>query len=128
MGTQVIYNSDLHFEHEKWKKELLFWKDEIKSFQNRIKEILARWTDDRVLAELGQFQHDFGLAEHNINELISEIEHHEEDITEHLKNNEDCINRVLMKSHEDFRYNLSSERDIYNNLKNRFFNFLSKYM
>ena len=128
MNTEVIYNSDLHFEHLQWKRELLFWKDEIKSFQNRIKEIMDRWTDSMVLAELGQFQHRFGEEEHNINDLIREIDEHEDSISEHLKNNEDCIDRVLLKSHNDFRYNLSSERDIYNNLKDRFYKFLEKYL
>lgn len=128
METQIIYNSDLHFEHLQWKKELMFWKDEIKSFQNRIKEISSKWTNDRVLAELGQYQHDFGEEEHNINELISEIDEHESNISHHLENCEDCIDRVYLKSHEKFRYNLSSERAIYNNLKHRFYNFLTKYM
>ena len=27
MEKEVIFNSDLHFEHEQWSKELLFWED-----------------------------------------------------------------------------------------------------
>lgn len=126
MKAELIFNSDLHFEHMQWKNELLFWKDEIKSFQNRIKEILTRWTDERILAELGQYQHDFGKEEHKINDLIREIDDHESNISHHLENNEDCLDRVLIKSHEDFRFNLASERDIYNCLKTRFFKFLSR--
>lgn len=128
MKTQLIYNSDLHFEHLQWKKELLLWKDEIKSFQKRIKEISSKWSNEKVLAEFGQFQHDFGIEEHNINELIREIDEHEHNISQHLKKCEDCIDRVFLKGHENFRYNLTSERNIYNNLKNRFYCLLAKYL
>ena len=43
METKVIYNSDLHFEHERWRSELRFWKDELRSFRNRLEELVLRW-------------------------------------------------------------------------------------
>lgn len=128
MTTQVIYNSDLHFEHVKWKKELLFWKDEIKSFQNRLDEIIIRWTDDKVLAELGQFRHNFLSEIKKIDKLIDAIDSHEHNISSHLGANEDCIDRVHLKHHEAFRDKLVTFRIVYNNLKHKFYLFLTKYM
>lgn len=59
MKKEIIYNSDMHFEHLNWRRELAFWEDEIKSFKNRLVEIVKRWTDKNVLAQLEHFQNQF---------------------------------------------------------------------
>ena len=128
MVTQVIYNSDLHFEHMQWKKELLFWNDELKSFQNRLVEIVKRWSDEKVLAELGQFQNKFSSYCNKIDRLMNSIDSHEHNISAHLGANEDCIDRVQLKHHEAFREKLVSFRSDYNNLKHKFHLFLTKYL
>ncbi len=128
MEKQAIENSDLHFEHVQWNRELLFWEDEIKSFQNRLDEIVNRWTDDSVLAQLGQFQNNFIIHKNKIAEFKEQIEMHENDIAHHLNANEDVIDRVHYKYHVAFRDKMETQRNIYNNLKKRFFVFLSRYM
>ena len=128
MTTQVIYNSDLHLEHLQWKKELLFWKDEIKSFQNRLDEIVQKWSDDLILAELGQFQNNFIIHNNKICTFLEAIESHERNISAHFGANENCIDRVHLKHHEAFRDKLASFRDDYNDLKHKFHLFLSKYL
>lgn len=128
MEKQVIDNSDLHFEHIQWKRELLFWEDEIKSFQNRLDEIVNRWTNDDVLVELGQFQNNFMIHKNKILEFKEAIDAHENDIAHHLSMNEDAIDRVHYKYHVAFRDKMETQRNIYNDLKKRFFTFLSKYM
>ena len=52
MEKEVIYNTDLHFEHQQWWSELAFWEDELKSFNNRLSELVTRWSDKEVLAQL----------------------------------------------------------------------------
>jgi len=128
MEAQVIYNSDLHFEHMQWKKELLFWKDEIKSFGYRLDDIIIRWTYEKVLAELGQFRHNFISENKKIDKLIGAIDSHEHNIASHLNANEDCIDRVQLKHHEVFRDKLATFRSLYNDLKHKFYLFLTKYM
>lgn len=128
MTSQVIYNSDLHFEHMQWKKELLFWKDEIRSFQNRLEEIVERWTDNKILAELGQFQNNFTIHNDKIDKYLKAIGSHEHNIAVHLKANENVIDRVHLKHHEDFRDKLNVQRSIYNDLKHKYYIFLTKYL
>ena len=128
MVEQVIYNSDLHFEHMQWKKELLFWKDEIKSFQNRLDEIVIRWSDDKILAQLGQFRHNFLSYSDKIDKLIKAIDSHEHNISDHFEANENCIDRVHLKLHDDFRGKLATFRTNYNELKHKLFKFLTEYM
>ena len=128
MESQVIYNSDLHFEHEQWKNELLFWKDEIKSFTNRLNEIVKRWTDDIVLSELDRFENNFMIHKVKIEEFLNEIQAHELNISKHYKKNEEVIDRIFFKDHLKFREKMETERKIYTDLKKSFFLFLSKYM
>ena len=59
MEQELIYNADLHFEHENWQRELDFWGDELKSFHLRLEELINRWTDHKVLAEIEKFQNQF---------------------------------------------------------------------
>ena len=128
MTTHVIYNSDLHFEHMQWKKELLFWNYEIRSFQNRLDEIVDRWTDNKVLAELGQFQNNFMIHNKKIEKYLVEIDSHEHNIAVHFKANENVIDRVHLKFHEALRDNLNMQRKIYNDLKHKYYIFLGKYL
>ncbi len=128
METKPIYNEDIHFEHQQWEKELEFWEDELRSFQNRLDELVNRWTDKTVLAELDQFQNKFLIHNRKIDDLKEEIHAHELNIAEHLKANENVLDRVHYKHHLNFRDKMENQRDIYTDLKKQFFKFLSKYM
>ena len=128
METQVIYNSDLHFEHNLWKNELLFWKDEIRSFQNRLDELVERWTDKKVLNKLSEFQNSFTIHKDNIYKYLDEIEGHELNIAKHYEIHQNVIDIPDLKRHNEFRELMETERGIFNELKKEFFKFLSIYM
>lgn len=52
MKSKILNNSNMHFEHAQWKLELAFWEDELNSFNNRLNELVFRWTNKDVLAQL----------------------------------------------------------------------------
>ena len=128
METQVIYNSDLHFEHERWRSELFFWKDEMRSFKNRLEEIVSRWIDKEVLAQLEHYQNEFILHEGRIDEFLEGIEAHEHRIAGKSKSGEISMDRIMVKRHIEFREEMETQRDMFHKLKKEFFNFLTKYM
>ncbi len=128
METNVIFNSDLHFEHKLWKAELLFWEDELKSFNNRLSELVTRWTDKDVLAQLEHFQNKFILHGEVIETFQNEVNHHETDIAEHSNKGVEALDQILVKKHIETRNSIEMERNLYNTLKKDFFSFLSKYM
>jgi hypothetical protein len=128
MKTEVVYNSDLHFEHLQWRAELLFWEDELKSFTNRLEELVKRWTDKDMLAQLEHFQNQFIRHGEVIDQLQHEINVHETDMNVHDLKKEDVLNRSLVKGHFEFRNKMDTQRKIYGDLKKEFFLFLSKYM
>ncbi len=128
METKAMYNSDLHFEHQQWEKELEFWEDELRSFQNRLDELVNRWTDEKVLAELSEFQNQFFIHKSKIEEFKEKIHEHELNISKHLEAQENVINRLHFEHHKKIREGIETERGIYHDLKKKFFRFLSKYM
>lgn len=128
METQVIYNSDLHFEHERWRSELFFWKDEMKSFTHRLEELVRRWTDKDMLAQLEHFQNEFILHEGRINGFLEGIESHEHRIAGQSMAGDDSMDRSMVQRHLELREEMGTQREIFHNLKKEFFKFLTKYL
>ncbi len=128
MEKEVLYNSNMHFEHKQWNRELAFWKDELKSFNNRLSELVTRWTNKDVLAQLEHYQNEFVLHGGVIEDLQEIIEEHETRIAGQSKTGEDALDTQLAKKHIEFRNRIETQRHIYAELKKGFFRFLEKYM
>lgn len=128
MKNEIINNSDLHFEHKQWQSELAFWKDELKTFNTRLEELVERWTDKNVLAQLEHFQNQFIRQGEIIDTLQHEINVHETDMATHDEKGENVMNVDLTKHHLAFRERMETQRKIYADLKKDFYRFLSKYM
>ena len=128
MEKEIIYNSNMHFEHEQWKGELAFWKQELLFFNNKLSELVTRWTNKDVLAQLEHYQNEFILHGGVIEDLLESIEKHETRIAGQSKIEEEAIDTQLAKKHIEFRNRLEAQREIYVELKKQFFRFLEKYM
>lgn len=128
MKKEVIYDSDLHFEHQLWRSELLFWKDELKTFNNRLDELVMRWTDKNVLAQLEHYQNAFIRHPEVIERLQHDINVHETNMAAHNIKGKIMLNQSLVKNHIESRNRMETQRHIYADLKRDFFRFLSKYM
>jgi len=128
MKNELIFNSDLHFEHNQWKRELFFWEDELKSFQNRLEELVKRWTKKEMLVQLEHYQNQFTLQNEVINTLQEDIHIHEISIAAASKKGKDLLDTALVKKHIEFRNRMEVQRNIYRDLKKEFFKFLTKYM
>jgi hypothetical protein len=128
MEKQLIFNTDLHFEHNQWRSELAFWEDELKSFSKRLEELVDRWTDKDMLAQLEHFQNSFIRQGEVIETLQHDINVHETNMSELDAEGENALNQDLVKNHSEFRNRMETQRHIYANLKKDFFKFLSKYM
>jgi len=128
MEQELIYNADLHFEHENWERELDFWGDELKSFHLRLEELVNRWTDHKVLAEIEKFQNQFMIQEKEFDSIKDQIAMHEKNMAAHYEKNEDVLNEMFVSQHLALREVMETERSLYDNLKKDFFRFMTKYM
>ena len=128
MKEELIFNTDLHFEHETWMRELDFWRDELESFQNRLNELVMRYTDKDMYANIEKFQNQLNIHESVMNSIRNQIQMHESNIADHYKKNEDSINRDMVKKHVEIRNRMENQRDIICEMKKNLFSFLTKYL
>ncbi len=125
---EVVYDENFHFEHQNWKSELNFWKDELKTFNNRLSELVTRYTSKEVLKQLEHHQNEFALHSNVIDDLLETIEKHEANIAGHSRTGNESMDVVLVKTHMEFREKMETQRQIYADMKKSFFQFLTKYM
>lgn len=128
MKTEVLFNSNMHFEHKQWKRELAFWQDELRSFNNRLSELVNHYTNKEVLKQLEHFQNEFTLHGDVIEDLLEAIEEHEIRIAAQSKTGLNELDTQMSKKHMEFRKRMETQRDIYAKLKKDFFRFLETYM
>ncbi|MRX63544.1 hypothetical protein [Maribacter luteus] len=125
---EILYDENLHFEHENWKSELDFWDDELKTFTNRLSELVTRWTNDEILEQLEHFQNEFVLHGAVIDDFMETIDKHETKLANRSKMNSESLNVTLVKTHMQLREKMEKQRQKYADLKKEFFRFLSEYM
>ncbi len=128
MEKEIIYNTNLHFEHQQWRSELAFWEDELKTFKNRLSELITRWTSKEVLTELEHYQNEFILHGGVIEDITEAIDEHEIRIAGQSQMGIEALDTHMVKKHLDIREKMEMQRQIYAELKKKFFRFLSKYM
>lgn len=118
----------LHFEHERWGKQLAFYTDELKIYTNRLGEISSRYTDSEVLAKLERFQNQFIVQQDAIDTLAHDINIHEDALVKEAKENMIAVDRRFFDDHSELRNNMETFVKLYNELKNEYMRYLSKYM
>ena len=128
MEKQILYSDNMHFEHQQWKGEIAFWKDELKSFNNRLSELITRWASKEVLAQIGHYQNQFIVHGGVIDDLLETIEEHDIRMAAQSKTGTDVLDTQLSKKHIEFRNQIETQREIYAELKKNFFRFLEKYL
>ena len=124
----ILHMTDLHEDHKLWKNELDFYKDELKIYTHRLEELVVKYTNKDMLAELEHFQNSFLMHDNIISELIAEIKDHENEFEKIVKDNPVANDKVRFESHDKHEEKILSERKIYNELKTDFTKFLRKYM
>ena len=125
MQTKPIFNEDIHFEHQQWERELDFYDDEIKIFKNRLAEILHKSQDREFLVELDHFENRFRIHHSKIEAFKQRIRAHETNMSRQYQAGENAMDRVMYDYHLDFREQMQTEREMYNDLKKEFFHFIT---
>ncbi len=128
METKPIFNEDIHFEHQQWQRELDFWEDEIKIFKNRLADILSRSAEKDFLTKLDHFENRFRIHHSKIEAFKQRIHAHELNMSKHYEAGENSMDRVLFSYHKDFREQIQTEREMYNELKKDFYEFMTKFL
>ena len=125
---KLVYISDLHFEHVQWRSELLFWEEQINSYIKRLEEVVVRWTNTMILAQIEHFQNQFILHNDVIDVLKKDVKLHEQHIANYAQDHPIAINHVHFDDHTQLRDRMETQRQIYGELKGKYYRFLADSM
>ena len=122
------YISELHKEHIKWKKRLTFVKDEIKTYKNRLSEVVSRNTKTEVLAMAERFQNQFIRHNEVIDTLLHDINEEEHKIVVLAKTNNVATDHQKADENNKLVDRMETFNKIYDELKNEYLEYLIKVM
>jgi len=111
----------LHLENELWKKELVFYKDELQILEKYLFEVNNKNVSKDARAEVEHYQNQLILHKEVMDELVKEVKDHEKSITyvsDQWHNVE--IQKLKLDEHADVKDRVKTQREIYSELKHNF--------
>ncbi len=124
--TAQKYLHELHSEHNQFLSEIALAKDEIKTYQNRLSEVVSANTAIEVLAQVEHFQNQFIRHQEVIDELNATIHHHEKEIASLAQANNIATDHRKADDHTELREDMVQFRKIFGELRMEYLKFLAK--
>lgn len=127
-ATPKKHIDELHFEHRVWINGMNFYYDELKTFENRLEDLVQRNTKTEVTSQIEHFQNQFIRQKEVAEEIISKCKDHDKFLANQAKDHPIAIDHVLFADHTKLRDEVETYEKIYRELKTEFMNFLRKWM
>jgi len=119
----------LHMEYQLWTRELIFYKEEIKIFEDHLSAILKRNNKNGVPAQVEHFQNQFILQKEVIDFLKHDLSVSERQLAGFVHElSEDGIDNIKMDNHGKLRERVGTFRKIYMEIKTEFRRFEMHWM
>jgi hypothetical protein len=128
METPILYKSHMQFEHQQWKREIAFWTEELKSFNNRLNELSTYWENKKGLFQIAYYKDKFELQRKSTVDLLETIEERENQVPLESEVGTIISDTQLLKGHIEFRNKMNTQRELYAELKRNYFKFFDKYV
>ena len=128
MKEAALAMEDLHFEHRVWSNALTFFKYEIELYEKRLEELVLKYDDHQMLANLEHFQNQFIRQKEVVDELQHEIHRHEAVIANFAKNDQtDNLHHTHFDYHENLNDKMKTFKKLYAEMKEGFWKFSAKW-
>ena len=124
--TAQKYLHELHAEHNEFLSVLAFAKDEIKTFKNRLDEVVTANNKAEVMTQVEHFENQFIRHNEVIDELKHEIHECEVKIAKLAESNNVATDHRKADDHIELRDQMETFNKIYAELKDEFKRFLEK--
>jgi|KBSMisStaDraftv2_1062788.scaffolds.fasta_scaffold674821_2 hypothetical protein len=119
----------LHMEYQLWTRELIFYKEEIRIFEDHLTAILKRNNKNGVPAQVEHFQNQFILQKEVIDYLKHDLQVSERQLAGFVyEMSGDGIDNIKMDNHGSLRERMTTFRKIYKDIKNEFRRFEMHWM
>ena len=124
--NESIYKQ--HEENTEWINKLNFYKDEIKIMTGRLEEIASKNSSDDALAEVERFQNQLIIQRNNIDNISHEVKMNEEALIEEIKENPVAVDHRKVEYHAKEQDLVDSFEKNFNDLRDDFNRFSTKWM
>lgn len=127
--TPTVSIRSLHMEYQLWTRELIFYKEEIRIFEDHLANILKRNNKNGVPAQVEHFQNQFILQKEVIDFLKHDLNVSERQLASFAyEMSPDGIEGIKMDNHGKLRERMVIFRKIYKDIKNEFRRFELQWM
>ncbi|MEY2904594.1 MAG: hypothetical protein RJA52_610 [Bacteroidota bacterium] len=113
-----------HEEHLNWIKELKFYEDELQIFERRLAEVMGNKSNKEMFPGVEQFQNQFVRQKEVLDELKHEINIHEQNLSELLKNG-DTDSWGGTVQHKQIADRMETFKRLFKEMKDEFYPFLT---
>ena len=115
---QKVHIDDLHFEHQRWEKELKFFLEELPFFQARLEEVAKRYTDKDVLKELDHFQNQLYIERNAMDDCFTISTYMSKKLHAMQKSTPVAVDHVLFVDHGPLRDRIDTNRKLMPRIEN----------
>jgi predicted nuclease with TOPRIM domain len=119
---------ELHNEHKLWINELEFAEDEIKTFRNRLSEVVSKNTKTDVLAPAEHFQNQFIRQQEVIDELKHDVNAEEHKVAVKAQENNVAADHTTLNENDQLVDRMQMFTKLFKELKEEYNVFLAKVM
>ncbi len=119
----------LHLEYQLWVRELVFYKEEIKIFEDHLEAVNNKNTKKTVRAQVEHFQNQFVLQKEVIDILKHNLNTSEKQLASFVYDMSGMgLESIKMDNHPKLREDMITFRKLYKELKQDFRRFESEWM
>lgn len=119
---------ELHFENQLWVKEIGFYALELDLMKKRLADVVARNTNQEMLAKAESYQNKF-IRQAEVNQsLTHRINEHEAWLSKYAEANPVAIDKVRFADHATLRDEMETYKKLYAELKGDFMRWLTNWM
>jgi len=122
------YLSELHSEHQVWLNALKFYEDDIKILKDRLGEVSVKNTANDINAIVERFQNKLIIQKDELDKLKHEINLHEQEIEQNVKDNPVASDHRKLDDHSNLRDRMDTFELLINNLRKDMVLFFAKWM
>lgn len=126
MSTASIYSQ--HEENTQWVNKLQFYRDELQILNGRLEEITAKNNQPEVLKEVEHFQNQWIIQRNNIDEILHKVNENERSLQEEINSNPVAVDHRKMEYHAEEKNLVEGFEKNFNDLREDFNRFASKWM
>ena len=124
--SEMPYLSELHVRYTSWLKDLEFYRDEVKTFNTRLEEIVVRNTKIEITSQVEQFQNRFIRQNEVIDILHHDIAKDHKRLVYNAKSNNVATDRRRVEDNLELTQRMSTFVKLFEELKKDFAEFLTK--